>query len=158
MANTALSEGFVFKKSLVGIGAPMEETVLTSNNIIAVGDALGAASGKAVIADATSTGILGVSETTQATSVTVNVSVLYIPAVPWYVFKAQTDATFSQGNMFGQMGITATTGDMKIDVGDDNATSIAWPIGLIEDGETEAAANREILFVWKRSKFNGIGM
>ena len=117
MANIDNANGFEFTRSLTGgTASPTVETgLLAASQTIAVGDAIIInGSGLIEIAVATSGAILGVSLQAIGGANSASDPIQYIPALPHYVFQAQTSGTMTQALMFTSVDIEGAPGVMEI--------------------------------------------
>ena len=103
-----------FYQNLIGTGTPMFAGKLLSNTVVSSGDALYATVGYATNAATTDGHVLGVAITRQATSVTVNCSMLFYPAADWVVFSGQTSGAMTQAKIWTLMDIEGTVGIQEI--------------------------------------------
>jgi hypothetical protein len=79
-------------------------------------------------------------------------TILFYPALPWYVFEGQTESTFTwTTDAFTTCDIIGATGVQELD---ENAsvTDVAQIIGY-NPNSTDASANVRAWFVWLRSSY-----
>jgi len=161
MANVRRSNGFIYAQPL-GCGgtgaAPIWHCKLRSNHIIRFGDVMRGSNGLADMTNiATTDGIIGVSQYTNTTSTATNVSITFIPAVPWVVFEAQSVAVGSIGQVFGAHRLAGATGAQRVSVGATTSMDTMRCIGLGTGDNTSIGVNREMLVVFQKSRLIGLG-
>ena len=151
MANVDNPHGFVPYAVDGGGTFPLYEGTLQTSVTVAEGDALGKLSGYVVLADATSTGILGVAAHGVTGAAAVYPTILYVPASPNITFTGQCSGNLTQGLIGTKVGIEGTTGIQEID--EDGTTSVAIIIKL--KGGSALGTNAEVEFKWVKSDFTG---
>ena len=151
-SNVDYPSGFKFYANLIGTGTPMFAGKLVSNVLVSSGDALYATAGYLTPTATTDVHVAGVAVTRQATSVTVNVSMLFYPAADWVVFSGQTSCTMTQAKIWTLMDIEGTRGIQEIN---ENATSNQNVLAIGFEPNTSIGAQSRVLFTWAKSKFTG---
>lgn len=155
MANADNPNGFKVAKTLSGSPIPMFTFYTTSNLSLNPGDAVVMLStGVLNIADATSAAIFGVAQSKITGETGVQKKCLVVPASRDLIFSGQCSGTFTPVNVGEAVDIEGSTGAMEIN---ENAQSVgvAQLIGLEPGLENANGANARVLFVWKKSQWDG---
>jgi len=151
MANTDGPKGFRFVRSLAG-EVSIERILMAASQTIAKGDALELSAGTAIIATATSGLILGVAAESKTSTASGSVYLHYYPAVPWAVFRGQTNSTYTSTTHDQTEGdIQGTTGIMELNEAGTTEDVVHF-LGLA-DGTTDAASNAKVDFIFIRSSY-----
>jgi hypothetical protein len=139
-----IPRGFEFHKCFYSPVAPIYHTLLLSNTIITDGDMLMGAAGYAALTNITSTdGLLGVSLSKQATSITTNPKISFVPALQGVLFRGNCSGTPSQALVWTYVDIEGTTGIMEVN--EDASDVDALMITELSPAEDSFAANSDVV-------------
>lgn len=152
MANVDNPHGFNFVRRVGGgAGVPLESGTTRSASTIYAGAAITRSNGLIHQADNADTMILGVAAEGITGIAGTRQEILYYPALPDIVFSGQCSGNGTIGFVGAHVGIEGATNGMELD--ENGTTSVAQVIGL-KDGSA-FGTNAELLFIWRRSQFDG---
>lgn len=152
MANTDNPHGFVPYKMDGGGTFPLYVGTLQTSVTVTEGDALGLLSGYVVLADATSTAILGVAAQSITGAAATYPTIKYVPALESITFTGQCSGNLTQGLIGAAVDIEGTTGIMEVN---EDATSLAVVKILKVKGGSALGTNAEVEFKFVKSDFTG---
>jgi len=154
MANIDNPNGFRPVVTLIGQGFPMWEGLIRSNSLVSTGDALFATAGYIVPISATTVDKmpLGVAVTPVTASVTRRVSMLFYPAVDWYIFEGQTSGAMTQAKVWTLCDIEGARGTQEVN---EDARTLSQMIIVGVTPGTSFGTWARVRFVFSKSKFTG---
>lgn len=151
------ARGFKWTGSLVGgVAGPRTRAFrMAASTTITEGDAVIFSSGYLDVATATSGTIAGVAVESKTTGAGENPFILMIPALPFYLWTANTSGTPTQAMVGTLVDIEGATGAMEVDE-DASTEDVVQIIDIDRDGFTGNAfstANSDVIIRFVRTDF-----
>lgn len=151
------ARGFEWAGSLVGgvAGPRTLKLAMAASTTITEGDAVVFSSGYVDAASSSSGTIAGVAVETKTTGSGENPRILVIPALPFYLFRANTSGTPTQAMVGTLVDIEGSTGAMEVNE-DATTEQVVQIVDIDRDGYSDNAfgtANSDVVIRFARTDF-----